>query len=60
MARRGNQETLQQLPWAGDNNAAVWRLVSALEDPENRRKLFGKSTSEVKYAYSMSGIYLTD
>lgn len=48
MPRQKNQETLQQLPWASDNNAAVWKLVSALEDPENRRKLFGKSPTEVK------------
>lgn len=48
MGHGKNQQTLQQLPWASDESAAVWKLVSALEDPENRRKLFGKSPSEVK------------
>lgn len=51
MTRGRGDGGLPQLPWANDNNAAVWELVSALEDLENRRKLFGKSPSEVKYAY---------
>ena len=60
MGRRNNQENLQPLPWASDNNAAVWKLVSALEEPENRRKLFGKNPSEVKCVYSVSGTRLAN
>ena len=58
MGPRKNQEGLQQLPWASDNYAAVWRLVSALEEPDNRRKLFGKNPSEVKCIYSMLDVHL--
>ena len=60
MPRGKGQETLQQLPWASDNHAAIWKLVSALEDPDNRRKLFGKGTSEVKGAYPTLNICMTD
>ncbi|KAF9787449.1 hypothetical protein BJ322DRAFT_723306 [Thelephora terrestris] len=57
MPRPKNQEGLQQLPWASNNNAAVWRLVSALEEPENRRKLFGKSPSENTSGDSKTKVY---
>ena len=60
MGHRKVQGSLQQLPWASDNNAAIWRLVSALEEPDNCRKLFGKSPSEVKCFYFMLGTHLVD
>lgn len=47
---RGRTQELPPLPWASDNNAAVWKLVALLEEPENRRKLFGKDPSEVGFA----------
>jgi hypothetical protein len=54
MARGKGQEVLPPLPWASDENAAVWKLVSLLEEPENRRKLFGKEPSEVSITYFIS------
>ena len=51
MARSRGQEALPPLPWASDDNATVWKLVSLLEEPENCRKLFGKSPSEVTLVY---------
>lgn len=56
MGRNKNQEGVQQLPWTSDGNAAIWRLVSALEEPDNRRKLFGKNPTEVKWACAMLGM----
>jgi hypothetical protein len=53
MTRGKSQEVLPPLPWASDDNAAVWKLVSLLEEPENRRKLFGKDPSEVKYVHCL-------
>lgn len=47
MARTNRQELPTNLPWTSDNNAAIWKLVSLLEEPETRRKLFGKNPSEV-------------
>jgi len=60
MAHGKNQETLQQLPWGSDDHAAVWKLVSALEEPDNRRKLFGKRPSEVKCVCSVLGARLAN
>ena len=60
MARSKGQEALPPLPWASDNNAAVWALVSLLEEPENRRKLFGKDPSEVNIAHFIFTVCLAD
>ena len=57
---RGTRGGPPPLPWADDNNAAIWKLVSLLEEPENRRKLFGKDPSEVKSTQFKLNVYLTD
>lgn len=53
MAGGRNGGALPSLPWADDNNAAVWKLVSLLEEPENRHRIFGRDPSEVKSIYSI-------
>lgn len=54
MTHGKNQGALPPLPWGSDSNAAVWKLVSLLEDPENRRKLFGKDPSEVSLLFTLN------
>lgn len=51
---------LPPLQWMDDNNAAVWKLVSLLQVPENRRKLFGKDPSDVKSTQFELNVYLAD
>ena len=46
----GNGGAPGPLPWADDNSAAIWKLVSLLEEPENRCKLLGKVPLTVKSA----------
>ena len=61
MTGGGNGGVLPPLPWANENSAAIWKLVSLLEEPETRRKLFGKDPSEVSlFTYSILTTCLTD
>ena len=41
MSSCGNGGVPASLPWANVNSAALWKLVSFLEEPENFPKLFG-------------------
>ena len=60
MTRGKSQEVLPPLPWVSDDNAAVWKLVSLLEEPEKRRKLFGKDPSEVNFTCFISSACLAN
>ena len=58
MPAGGNGGTLAPLPWANDDSAAIWKLVSLLEEPETHHKLFGKDPSKVKSTHSVCTTHL--